>query len=79
MTAALFQSKTGKVKWFDATKGYGFIQPTDASPDVFCHITAVQAACIDELIEGDTVEYVVEAFRDGRPRATRLRLVRSAA
>lgn len=47
----------GKVKWFNATKGFGFIQPEDGSKDVFVHITAVERAGLKTLNEGDTVEY----------------------
>lgn len=48
---------TGKVKWFDVRKGYGFIQPEDGSKDVFVHITAVERAGLDRLIENQKVEY----------------------
>jgi cold shock protein len=46
---------TGTVKWFDATKGYGFIQPKDGSPDVFVHVSAVERAGMDTLQEGQKV------------------------
>lgn len=48
---------TGTVKWFNATKGYGFIQPDDGGKDVFVHISAVQAAGWRELREGQRVTY----------------------
>lgn len=48
---------TGTVKWFNATKGYGFIQPDDGGKDVFVHISAVQAAGMRELREGQKVSY----------------------
>ncbi|WP_142850759.1 cold-shock protein [Telmatospirillum sp. J64-1] len=48
---------TGTVKWFNATKGYGFIVPEDGGKDVFVHVTAVQRAGMDKLDEGQKVEY----------------------
>lgn len=48
---------TGVVKWFNVTKGYGFIQPDDGGKDVFVHITAVQAAGMNELQEGQRLSY----------------------
>lgn len=48
---------TGKVKWFNATKGYGFIQPDDGSKDVFVHVTAVEKAGLAGLNEGQSVSY----------------------
>lgn len=48
---------TGKVKWFDVRKGYGFIQPEDGSKDVFVHITAVERAGLDRLVENQKIEY----------------------
>ena len=48
---------SGKVKWFDVRKGYGFIQPEDGSKDVFVHITAVERAGLDRLVENQQVEY----------------------
>ncbi len=50
---------TGTVKWFNATKGYGFIQPEDGSKDVFVHISAVQRANLAGLDEGQKVSYDV--------------------
>ena len=49
----------GTVKWFNATKGYGFIQPEDGSKDVFVHISAVQRANLAGLDEGQKVSYDV--------------------
>ncbi|MBN2675809.1 MAG: cold-shock protein [Alphaproteobacteria bacterium] len=50
---------TGKVKWFNGTKGYGFIEPSDGSKDVFVHISAVQNAGLSSLKEEQEVEYDV--------------------
>jgi CspA family cold shock protein len=50
---------TGTVKFFNTTKGFGFIQPNDGSKDVFVHISAVQRAGLGTLNEGDTVNYEV--------------------
>ncbi|GAA3794312.1 cold-shock protein [Streptomyces chiangmaiensis] len=50
---------TGTVKWFNADKGFGFIQPDDDGPDVFVHYSAIQAGGFKELQEGDKVEYQV--------------------
>ena len=54
---------TGTVKWFNATKGYGFIQPEDGSKDVFVHISAVERAGIQRLNEGQRVSYDVVSER----------------
>ncbi|MEJ0063172.1 MAG: cold-shock protein [Alphaproteobacteria bacterium] len=48
---------TGTVKWFNPTKGYGFIQPDAGGPDIFVHVSAVQAAGWDSLAEGQKVSY----------------------
>ena len=53
----------GTVKWFNGTKGFGFIEPTDNSGDVFVHISAVERAGLSALNEGDTVEYELVADR----------------
>jgi CspA family cold shock protein len=54
---------TGTVKWFNATKGFGFIQPTDGGTDVFVHITAVERAGMRDLNEGQKISYDVVADR----------------
>ena len=64
----------GTVKWFNGTKGYGFIVPQDGGKDVFVHITAVQAAGLRGLDEGQRVTYEV-AMERGKAAATNLRLV----
>jgi cold shock protein len=65
---------TGTVKWFNATKGYGFIVPQDGGKDVFVHITAVQAAGLTGLNDGQRVSYDVQMER-GKAAATNLRLL----
>ena len=65
---------TGTVKWFNETKGYGFIQPDDGGKDVFVHMTAVQAAGLRGLNEGQKVSFEVEADKRG-PKAVNLKLV----
>ncbi|MCA3710820.1 MAG: cold-shock protein [Phenylobacterium sp.] len=55
---------TGTVKWFNGTKGYGFIQPDEGGPDVFVHISAVERAGLRSLNEGQKVTYELE--RDKR-------------
>jgi CspA family cold shock protein len=65
---------TGTVKWFNATKGYGFIQPDDGGKDVFVHISAVEQAGLRELNEGQKVSYeIVADKRTGKSSAGNLR------
>jgi cold shock protein len=64
---------TGKVKWFNAQKGFGFIQPTSGGADVFVHITAVERAGMDGLQEGQTVSYDLEQGQRGRVSAVNLK------
>jgi cold shock protein len=64
----------GTVKWFNATKGFGFIQPEGASKDVFVHATALERAGISHLDDGQKVTFDIEAGRDGRESATNLQL-----
>ncbi len=63
---------TGTVKFFNTTKGYGFIQPDDGSKDVFVHITAVQQAGMDSLSEGEKLSFEVMTER-GKPAAGNLK------
>jgi CspA family cold shock protein len=63
------QMPTGTVKWFNATKGFGFIQPDDGGKDVFVHISAVERAGLSGLNDGQKVSYEVEADRQGRSSA----------
>ena len=65
---------TGTVKWFNATKGYGFIQPDGGGKDVFVHISAVERAGLSSLNEGQHVEYELETKRDGKESATNLKI-----
>lgn len=60
---------TGTVKWFNPTKGFGFIQPEDGSKDVFLHISAVERAGLNSPAEGQKVEFELETGRDGRTSA----------
>ncbi len=66
---------TGTVKWFVPTKGYGFIQPDDGTKDVFVHISAVQRAVLETLLEGQKVEYEPVEGKNGRTAADNLKLV----
>ena len=59
----------GTVKWFNADKGFGFIQPEDGGKDVFVHISAVQAAGLQGLDEGQAVSFEMVPARDGRMSA----------
>jgi len=65
----------GTVKWFNSTKGYGFIQPEDGSADVFVHITAVERAGMKGLMEGQKVSYDLERGKTGKMAAVNLRAV----
>jgi CspA family cold shock protein len=64
---------TGTVKWFNPTKGYGFIQPQAGGKDVFVHISAVERAGLSSLNEGQTVEYEVTSNR-GKESAENLKV-----
>lgn len=64
---------SGTVKWFNTTKGYGFIQPEDGGNDIFVHISAVQAAGMQSLDEGQKINYeIVQDERSGKSSAGNL-------
>ncbi len=66
---------TGTVKWFNAGKGFGFIAPADGSKDVFVHISAVQAAGLPNLKDGQKVQYDLVKGRDGKISAGNLKAI----
>jgi CspA family cold shock protein len=63
----------GTVKWFNAQKGYGFIQPDDGSKDVFVHISAVENSGLGNLQEGQKLSYELERGQQGKISAVGLR------
>ena len=66
---------TGTVKWFNAEKGYGFIEPEDGSKDAFVHISALERAGLTTLNEGQKVEYELVPGNDGKSAADKLVVV----
>jgi CspA family cold shock protein len=62
----------GTVKWFNATKGFGFIEPESGGRDVFVHISAVERAGLTGLADAQKVTFDVESGRDGRESATNI-------
>jgi CspA family cold shock protein len=66
---------TGTVKWFNPTKGYGFIEPEDGSNDAFVHISAVERAGLSTLREGQKVSYELQAGQNGKSSAEDLSVV----
>ncbi|HEX4767893.1 MAG TPA: cold-shock protein [Lichenihabitans sp.] len=67
---------SGTVKWFNGTKGFGFIQPDDGGPDVFVHISAVERAGMNDLREGQKVSFELTADRKtGKKSADQLKAI----
>lgn len=64
----------GTVKWFNAQKGFGFIQPDDASKDVFVHVSALERAGLGTLVQGQKISFEIEQDR-GKPSACNLKAV----
>ncbi|MBV0893477.1 cold-shock protein [Paracoccus sp. Z118] len=64
----------GTVKWFNPTKGFGFIAPESGSKDIFVHVSALERAGIQQLDDGQAVTFDLERDRDGRESATNLAL-----
>ena len=65
----------GTVKWFNTTKGFGFIEPEDGGKDVFVHISAVERSGLTGLADNQKVSFEMEAGRDGREMASNLTLL----
>ena len=66
---------TGTVKWFNPTKGFGFIQPEDGAKDAFVHVSAVERAGLAVLSEGQKVSYDLQPGQNGKTSAENLKLV----
>ena len=67
---------TGTIKWYNATKGYGFIEPSDGGKDVFVHVSAVEGAGMNSLNEGQKISYEIEKDRrSGKESAGQLKAV----
>jgi cold shock protein len=64
---------TGVVKWFNSTKGYGFIKPNDGTTDVFVHISAVEKSGLGSLTEGQTISFDVQKGQQGKSSAENLK------
>ncbi len=66
---------TGTVKWFNPTKGFGFIEPEDGSNDAFVHISAVERAGLSSLNEGQKVSYELQSGQNGKPSAEKFSIL----
>ena len=60
---------TGTVKWFDASRGFGFIAPDEGDKDVFLHVSAVESAGLQSPADGQKIQYELETGRDGKTSA----------
>jgi len=67
--------QTGTVKWFNPTKGYGFIAPDDGGQDVFLHISAVERAGLSSVNEGQKLQFELEKGRSGKTAAVNIKAV----
>ena len=67
---------TGTVKWFNPTKGFGFIEPEDGSKDAFVHISAVERAGLSSISEGQKVSYELQRGQNGKTSAENLSIVK---
>ena len=65
----------GKVKWFNPTKGYGFIEPEDGSKDAFVHISSVESSGLSGLNEGQKVSYELVSGREGKMAAENIEII----
>lgn len=65
---------TGKVKWFNKTKGFGFIAPDEGGKDVFVHMSALERSGIDNLADDQKVSFEMSSGRDGRESADNIEL-----
>jgi CspA family cold shock protein len=67
-------SNTGKIKWFNPTKGYGFIDTGEEGKDIFLHVSALQESGIDQITEGEDVTYDIGENR-GKPTAINIKKI----